>query len=1041
MKRVLSLVLALVLVFGTILPAFADETATMPTAGDKLYDYGVIKGNAAGEKDLNLNGTLTRAEMMVILSRLYGEEEQAKAFDVLPKFTDVQDKNAWYTKYVAYGANKGWTKGFEDNTFRPMAPVSAQQVNLFLLRVLGVDPEWAMVNEKAQEWKIAVVAADAEKVVRKEIFESMLATVNATPDGENETLGTKLALPNYTAPVPPTPEKFEVADIKVLNTKQIEVKFNQKVDKASAETAANYTVKVGTGSAAVYGNAKLLEDEMTVVCTMAGETAVPNASKATFVVKKAVKNADDKGLEADYKKEMDVVDTTSPVFESVKAVGSRTLELTFSEPVYDGENDNNLDFSQFLVKSGIYTYVVTDAQSDYANHTVKLTLGTKLLEGDITVKYNAQGMSNANAIRDFAGLVVVPATVTYNFKTDSSVPTVELTSVNKETKEAKVMFSKPVYGTDVKLYHSVNGVAAYATSAVTVSESNAKKEWTFTFTNKLPSGKLTFFLVNDTSASKQISDLFGVKVPNQTFTYDVVADTTAPTVTKVKVNANTSIDVEFSENVPSNEIKTANFEILKPDGKKLSFSVSKKDDKTVRLNASLTDNATYTVTVKAMKDAAGNAMAAEYTENVTVGDNGNPTAEAYMTDNKTLYIKYNEDMNQEQIGNKNNYAIDYNGNGTFASLTDDDTLTVMNAKKVKIELQNAVSTSSDVNIGAVTDTAGKKLQSDSTFVTKLDVTNSTLEFEAELVAKNKVLLKFTKELGAFDAADFVLADNDGAVWLSVESNTVVDAKSQVTLVLDKKLASNKANLRVTTAADNTNFKTKSLEGTKVNVNLNKTADNKIAPTVESIAFASAEKIVVTFDKDIDHNYAAANGTNGFSVEGGTLTKAVLATPTSDGKVFILTGTDFTIDSDVSYAGSIKGKQGNKVAAFTHADQLVNIVVTFPATADSTATLSVEGFEETFTAGNKDLIDGDSAASAQTIGDFTFVLTPASGATIDDGADQVNVAIDTAGKITVTVTDANDTLVGDHTITVTNITTGAATTITVSIDATPAAVLK
>ena len=91
MKRVLSLVLALVMVFGTIMPAFAEDAAT--TAADSqaatdLVSYGVIAGT---DKGLEEASVLTREQMTVILSELYGMKAEAEAYAFAPSFTDVEE--------------------------------------------------------------------------------------------------------------------------------------------------------------------------------------------------------------------------------------------------------------------------------------------------------------------------------------------------------------------------------------------------------------------------------------------------------------------------------------------------------------------------------------------------------------------------------------------------------------------------------------------------------------------------------------------------------------------------------------------------------------------------------------------------------------------------------------------------------------------------------------------------------------------------------------------------------------------------------------
>ena len=73
MKRVLSLVLALVLVLGMI-PTFAAEM----TGGEELKALGLLSGNETG--DLMEDQTLERQEFAKIIAQLNGALDEAAAY-------------------------------------------------------------------------------------------------------------------------------------------------------------------------------------------------------------------------------------------------------------------------------------------------------------------------------------------------------------------------------------------------------------------------------------------------------------------------------------------------------------------------------------------------------------------------------------------------------------------------------------------------------------------------------------------------------------------------------------------------------------------------------------------------------------------------------------------------------------------------------------------------------------------------------------------------------------------------------------------------
>lgn len=230
MKRVLSLVLILVLVLGTIMPAFAEvaTTVAVSTETQELADMGVIAGDGTG---FNEEGALRRSEFAVILSQLYGMKATAEAYELPASFTDLAE-GAWYVPYIAYAESQGWMSGMGDGTFAPDAFMTAQQVNAMYLKVLGYEVAWDAVNETAVEAGVAVDAADASLVLRGEAFTALRTTLDVTPVGGTAALGTTLPLVGYVAPVvePVAPATVTIVSAKSLNDVVVEVELDDDLD-------------------------------------------------------------------------------------------------------------------------------------------------------------------------------------------------------------------------------------------------------------------------------------------------------------------------------------------------------------------------------------------------------------------------------------------------------------------------------------------------------------------------------------------------------------------------------------------------------------------------------------------------------------------------------------------------------------------------------------------------------------------------------------------------------------------------------------------
>lgn len=137
MRKLISLVLALALVFSLAAPTMAATKTDQQKAGDRLLDLGIISGDASG--DLLLDKTLTRAELTVLLARLNGMGEAAELLHSQPSiFSDVKT-GEWYTGWINLAASQGWIKGDPQGTFRPNDPVQYREAVTMIVKVLGYD--------------------------------------------------------------------------------------------------------------------------------------------------------------------------------------------------------------------------------------------------------------------------------------------------------------------------------------------------------------------------------------------------------------------------------------------------------------------------------------------------------------------------------------------------------------------------------------------------------------------------------------------------------------------------------------------------------------------------------------------------------------------------------------------------------------------------------------------------------------------------------------------------------------------------------------
>ena len=198
MKKVLSLVLALVLVLGMI-PTFA-----VGTGADELKANGFISGNESG--DLLVDQALTREQLAALTAELAGDKELAAIFEQPAVYADADMISSWAVPFVAYAQEMGWMKGIAQGTetvFKPMDVVTGPELAATLMNALGYTVDSAA--------KYATVIADAAALgielptgalTRGDAFEAMWVAVSeVNMNGSDMTLGVFLGRLEPTTPV------------------------------------------------------------------------------------------------------------------------------------------------------------------------------------------------------------------------------------------------------------------------------------------------------------------------------------------------------------------------------------------------------------------------------------------------------------------------------------------------------------------------------------------------------------------------------------------------------------------------------------------------------------------------------------------------------------------------------------------------------------------------------------------------------------------------------------------------------------------------
>ncbi|MBO6011354.1 MAG: hypothetical protein J6P71_06115 [Oscillospiraceae bacterium] len=152
MKKLLSLLLALALIFCLVPAAFAADGDAL-AAADTLHALGLFNGigdGPDGKPIYDLDRAPSRNEAVAMLVRLLGKEEEAMAGTWETPFTDLDD---WVRPYVGYAYANKLTYGTSATTFGGGELVSATQYLTFVLRALGYDSSKDFAWNEA--WKLS----------------------------------------------------------------------------------------------------------------------------------------------------------------------------------------------------------------------------------------------------------------------------------------------------------------------------------------------------------------------------------------------------------------------------------------------------------------------------------------------------------------------------------------------------------------------------------------------------------------------------------------------------------------------------------------------------------------------------------------------------------------------------------------------------------------------------------------------------------------------------------------------------------------------
>jgi|LSQX01.3.fsa_nt_gb hypothetical protein len=199
LKKMVSILLLIIIIFSTLTSNFvyADNDELYLSSGKILQGLGILVGDGTG--DLKLEENLKRQDMIVLLSRLYKDEDKAKNFLAKAKFKDIPEGDKFYGPYIAWAVDKMLIKGMDKDNFGFDMNMTVQEFQTVLLRALGYIEEsglWSAVPKIANTLGIMndLDIKPKDQLSRGQMAAMTLNTLKLTKKGSTLTLAEVLGI-------------------------------------------------------------------------------------------------------------------------------------------------------------------------------------------------------------------------------------------------------------------------------------------------------------------------------------------------------------------------------------------------------------------------------------------------------------------------------------------------------------------------------------------------------------------------------------------------------------------------------------------------------------------------------------------------------------------------------------------------------------------------------------------------------------------------------------------------------------------------------
>lgn len=729
--------------------AASNFTDVAPKYKDAV-DYLVANNITQGTSD-TLFGThdnIKRGDLAIWLAKALKLDTTGAAAS---GFEDT--KGTRYDAYVSVLKAKGFISGKSATEFAPNATVTRGEMAIMLSNAYDLKSDTATkFTDAVGNYKTAIQGLYAYGVTTGK-SETMFGT------SMNITRGDLAIFLKRAAEVVKSPA---VLSVSAVNAKELQVVFNQSIDKASVIDASNDLIADivylnSTDARTLVDNAYLSADGKTLTLVAA---TTWNGSYAVEVVEDKVKATSGKKV-AEYKAFVSVKDSARPTFAGVSYEPSGVAKFSFSEPL----DETAASIASKLVVSGGTTVAIAAQDIVLAADKKSFTVALPA-----TMTKDASYTFTLTGLKDFAGNLSSPNPISATVvKADRDTVKPTVTNVAAlDTGKLQVTFSE-------KIRENTAVVAVGGANYTTYTLDTTGTVATFTGVTNLTAGVKTVTV-------KDALDLAGLELEDDTRVIQVTADTTAPAYvshTVETVGANRFLVVNYNEEITANQSVSVTGTYV--DSNSITQNMTAitgaditrgTDKKSVHIKLPATAG-TYTVKLPAAlaeDTSAATNDSAERNVSFTLGtavDSTKPEVDNFVQAGNKVTVTFDRNVTAATALNVGNYSID----GVTSPF--ESAIFAGNAQTVELTLKKDVITTDGVRNYTVSNVA---TSAGSVMVSKTDTYNFK-ETVRPTVQGAKVISATQIEVTLSEALKAATVGTDFDVFQGTSTTALTDSEA------------------------------------------------------------------------------------------------------------------------------------------------------------------------------------------------------------------------------------------------------------------------